>query len=130
MCVKKEFIAYKGNAFTIEWFFSKNGESEPLNYFENLSETEQDKVFYLLKRMGDFGKINDKTKFNNEGDGIFAFKPQPHRFLSFFVINKKIIITNAYRKKTDKLPKSDKDLAEKRKKDYLLRLKQGSYYEN
>ena len=130
MSAGKEFIAYKGNAFTIEWFFNKNGGSEPLNYFEKLSETEQDKVFYLFKRMGDFGKINDKTKFNNEGDGIFAFKPQPHRFLSFFVINKKIIITNAYRKKTDKLPKAEKDLAEKRKKDYLLRLKQGNYYEN
>jgi len=33
-----------------------------------------------------FGKIFDITKFRNEGDGIYAFKPQPDRFLSFFTM--------------------------------------------
>jgi phage-related protein len=125
----KEYIAYSGERFVIEWYFDGKGISDPSEYFENLSEIEQDKIFYLFKRMGDFGKISDITKFNNEGDGVFAFKPQPHRFLSFFVIGKKIIITNAYRKKGDKLPKSEKDLAEKRRTDYLDRVKRGYYYE-
>jgi len=71
--------------------------------------------------MGDFGKIFDKTKFRHEGDGIYAFKPQPDRFLSFFTDGRKIIITNGFRKKTDKLPKSEKELAIKRRKDYLDR---------
>ena len=44
--------------------------------------------------MGDLGKILDITKFRNEGDGIYAFKPQPDRYLSFFTDNKKIIVTN------------------------------------
>jgi len=39
----------------------------------------------LFKRIGDFGKISDKTKFRNEKDGIYAFKPQPDRLLSFFL---------------------------------------------
>jgi hypothetical protein len=33
--------------------------------------------------MGDFGKIYDKTKFTYEGDKIYAFKPQPDRYLLF-----------------------------------------------
>ena len=116
----REFIAYSGEKFTIEWFYDEKGISQPLCYFETLDEVEQDKTLYLFKRMGNFGRISDTTKFNFEGDGVYAFKPQPHRFLSFFIIGKKIIITNAYRKKTDKLPKSEKEMALKRKINYKV----------
>jgi len=61
----------------------------------------------LVKRISDFGKIFDITKFCNEGNDIYAFKPQPDRYLSFFVIDKKIIVTNGFCKKTDKLPYSE-----------------------
>ena len=67
------------------------------------------------------GKIFDIKKFRNEGDGIYAFKPQPDRYLSFFTIGKEIIVTNGFKKKTDKLPKNEKDFAQKCKKDYLER---------
>jgi hypothetical protein len=53
----------------------------------------------LFKRIGDFGKISDITKFRNEGEKKFAFKPQQDRFLSFFFVGKKIIVTNGFRKK-------------------------------
>ncbi len=129
MTGRKEYIAYSGEHFVIEWYFDIKGNSDPLSYFETLSDIEQYKTLYLFKRMGDSGKISDTTKFNNEGNGIFAFKPQPHRFLSFFVIGKKIIVTNAYRKKGDKLPLSEKNLAEKRRADYISRTKKGLYYE-
>ena len=81
----------------------------------------QDKLFVLIKKMGDLGKIYDKTKFRNEGDGIYAFKPQPDRYLSFFSVGKKIIVTNGFKKKTEKLPKNEKELAIKFRQDYLER---------
>jgi hypothetical protein len=71
--------------------------------------------------MGDFGKIYDITKFRNEGDGIYAFKPQPDRYLSFFTEGKKIIVTNGFKKKTEKLKKKKKKLAIKCRQDYLER---------
>lgn len=95
----KEYAVYKGQKFTIEWYFAKNGKSQPLDFFNKISAIEQQKFFYLVKRIGDFGFISDKTKFKNENDGIYAFKPQPNRFLSFFMDGKKIIITNAFTKK-------------------------------
>lgn len=69
--------------------------------------------------MGDFGKIIDVTKFRNENDGIYAFKPQPDRYLCFFIKGKKIIVTNAFRKTCKKLPKKEKDTAIKCRNDYL-----------
>ena len=124
-----EYIAYKGIAFTIEWYFDEEQESQALTYFENLSSQQQDKLLYLFKRIGDFGKISDITKFRFEEDKIYAFKPQPDRFLCFFHTGKKIIVTNAFYKKTDKLPKSEKLTALKHKNDYELRVKKGEYYE-
>jgi phage-related protein len=126
----KEFIAYKGNSLTIEWFFDKNGKSEALEYFEQLSDVQKRKTLLLFKRLGDFGKIADKTKFRNEGDKIFAFKPQPDSFLSFFYVEKKIVVTNGFLKKSQKLPKKEKDLALKRMNEYNSRIKSGDYYED
>ena len=79
--------------------------------------------------MGEVVKIFDTTKFRNEGDQIFAFKPQPDRYLCFFVTGKKIIITNAFEKKSQKLPQGEKDSALKAKINFESRVKRGTYYE-
>jgi len=125
----KEFIAYEGETLTVEWFFDEKGKSEALDFFETLSKAQKRKALMLFKRIGDFGKISDITKFRNEGGTIFAFKPQPDRFLSFFYAGKKIVVTNGFRKKAQKLPKKEKDLALKRMKSYNSRVTNGDYYE-
>ncbi|MBN1495579.1 MAG: type II toxin-antitoxin system RelE/ParE family toxin [Spirochaetes bacterium] len=124
-----EYIAYKGLCFTIEWYHDAEGRSQPLEYFLCLPDRMQDKTLYLFKRIGDFGKINNKKQFRYEGDEIFAFKPQPYRFLCFFVRGRKIIITNAFMKKSDRLPAQEKTRAMTIRTDYLRRLKDTTYYE-
>jgi phage-related protein len=126
---QKEYIAFEGEEFTIEWYFNNKDKSLALDYFESLNNEEQKKTLQLFKLMGDLGEIRNKTKFNNEGDKIYAFKPQPHRFLCFFFDGKKIILTNAFHKKTDKLPKNEKEMALKIKSDYEERTKKGEYYD-
>ena len=118
---KEDCVIYEGLFFQIEWYFDSKGNSQPYDYFQECDLTQKRKFLMLCQRMGDFGKIMDCTKFRNEGDEIFAFKPQPDRYLCFFRKGKKIIVTNAYRKSGDKLPKSQKDLAIKNRTDYLLR---------
>ena len=95
----KEYVSYEGPCFTIEWFYDEQGVSQALEYFNGLNDAQKRKVLMLFKRIGDFGRISDITKFRNEGDKIFVFKPQPDRFLSFFYTGKKIIVTNAFQKK-------------------------------
>ena len=125
----KEYIAFDGVKYTIEWYFDEKGKSISLDYLESLSDKEQIKLFELIKLIGDRGEIKNKTKFRNEGDKIYAFKPQPHRFLCFFFEGQKIIVTNGFHKKTDKLPKEEKDRSLKMKTDYEARIKRGNYYE-
>ncbi len=126
----KEYKAYEGEKYTIEWYYSENGESQPLQFFEGLPAVEQQKLFHIVKRLGDFGFVSDKTKFRNEGDEVYAMKPQPNRFLSFFYEGNKIIITNAFTKKAQKLRKQDKDRAINARADYIKRVKEGVYYED
>ena len=117
----KVYVIYQGDYFTLEQYYDKNGNSVSFDYFLNSSKDQRRKFLALAKRMGDSGKIFDKTKFNNEGDGIYAFKPQPDRYLAFFTDGKRIIVTNGFTKKTDKLPKNEKELALKYRRDYLDR---------
>ncbi|MES0490999.1 MAG: hypothetical protein ABUK01_13460 [Leptospirales bacterium] len=48
-----EYIAYEGEDFVIEWYYYEKGNCEALEYFETMSESSQDKLFYLLKRTKD-----------------------------------------------------------------------------
>ncbi|MCS5707731.1 type II toxin-antitoxin system RelE/ParE family toxin [Candidatus Berkiella cookevillensis] len=124
-----EYTAYDGEQFTIEWYYNKQLNSDALDYFEDLDQAEQIEVLKLFKRMGDSGEIKNKTKFRNEGDKIYAFKPSQDRFLCFFFDGGKIIVTNAFRKKQNKLPKTEKEKAENRRKDYIERMSKGDYYD-
>jgi hypothetical protein len=125
----REYFAYKGEYFTIEWFFDSKGKSQPLDYFYAMKDSQKRKLLMLFKRIGDFGTISDKTKFRYENDGIYAFKPQPDRFLSFFTKDKKIIVTEAYLKKGNKLPQNIKERTLKIKEEYIRRVEGGKYYE-
>jgi len=125
----KEYTAYEGSEFTIEWYFDIKGKSSALEYFNKQPKDKQRKLLNLFRLMGDLGKIFNKTKFRNEGDKIYAFKPQPDRYLCFFFRGKKIIVTNAFTKKTQELPQGEKELALKAYRCYEKRIKEETYYE-
>ena len=125
---EEKHIAYEGVNFRIEWYVNEKGQSQALDYVNDMKENYIGKLMRLFEVMGDVGIIRDITKFRNEGDKIYAFKPQPYRFLSFFAVGKKIIITNAFYKKQDKLPVGEKKRAIKAMNDYIKKVKTGEYY--
>lgn len=127
--VMKSFIIYQGPEFTIEWYYDDRGKSPALEYFDKLSFEQKDKLFNLLRQMGNAGVIKNKTKFRYENDQIYAFKPSPDRFLCFFFKGAKIIVTNAFEKKSDKLPSREKAKALLYREDYINRIKRGIYYD-
>lgn len=127
--MNREYVVYEGDAFLIEWYYDKRGKSQALEYYNALSQRERINTLRLFKRIGDAGEIKDTTKFNYEGKHIYAFKPQPDRFLCFFFKGRKLIVTNAFRKKQQKLPENERSHALKNKEDYIFRIKKGEYYD-
>ena len=125
----KSYTVVKGLKFAIEWYVDQKGYSQPFEYFEESSAAQQDKALALFKFMANHGRIFNKTKFNNEGDDIYAFKINQDRYACFFFKGGKIIIANAFIKKSPKIPPREKERALKTLNDYVKRVKEGTYYE-
>nr|WP_290957768.1 hypothetical protein [Fibrobacter sp.] len=81
----KEYVAYDGQCFTVEWFYNEQGESPALEYFNELSDVQKRKVLMLFKRIGDFGRISDITKFRNEGGQDFRVQAAAGSISVFFL---------------------------------------------
>jgi phage-related protein len=128
---KEDYIFYQGEKFQVEFYFTETGEMPAKEYLEKESLGVQVKLAALVKYIADHGILFNRTKFRkvDSKENIFEFKPVDHRFFSFFYEGKKIIITNAYRKKSQKVSKRDLDKAKNVKKTYTNRLKEGVYYE-
>ena len=124
----KKYIAYEGRLYTIEWYFDDRGKSKARKYYDELPNERKRKAINLFRLMAEHGIIMDETKFRNEGDKIYAFKPQPDRFLCFFFTGKKIIVTNAFLKNMPKLPPQEKERALRALNSYETRIKNGTYY--
>lgn len=100
-----------------------------LEYYNKLPFQQQKKAMALFTRLADTGIIRNIEKFRHEDDQIYAFKPSPDRFLCFFFKGRKVIITNAFEKQCQKLPRNEKERALFYREDYILRVSEGSYYE-
>lgn len=124
-----EYILYSGKFFTVEFFYNDRGMSHALDYYEELSIVQKAKFIQLVEMLANTGQIRNIQKFRHEDDQIYAFKPKPDRFLCFFYTGKKVIITNAFEKKADKLPTREKQKALDAREDYKIRINKGIYYE-
>ncbi len=127
--MKNEFVAYRGELFIIEWYFDANGKSPVLDYYRKLPQNQKAKLFYLFYMLADTGKIRNEEKFCYEGNQIYAFKLAPDRFLCFFQEGAKVIVTNAFIKKTDKMLPREKLKALSAREDYKKRTKAKNYYD-
>ena len=87
----QEYILFQGEQYTIEWYYGSNGRSQALTYFSRLDRRQKIKLIKLVEIMGTIGVIRNKQQFNYEGDGVYAFKPQPDRFLCFFFRERKLL---------------------------------------
>jgi hypothetical protein len=63
---KDNCTIYIGPIFTIEWYYDQKGYSQAYDYFIKISQEQKRKFLILVKKMGDFGKIYDNTKFTYE----------------------------------------------------------------
>lgn len=127
--MNKKFIVYQGEEFTIEWYFDSRGKCSASDYFEELPPERKKKLTHMFYLLGDVGKIFNQEKFRHEGNQIYAIKSAPDRFLCFFFDGSKIIVTNAFEKKSDKMPPREKEKALNAKYDYLQQCKEGRYYD-
>ena len=127
---KEEYIFYQGERFQIEFYFTETGKIPAKEYLEDASLDVKVKLAALVKYIGEHGKIFDITKFRlvDAKEKIFEFKPLQYRFFNFFYKGGRIIITNGYMKKSQKVDRKELQKAGNIKKDYEHRVKEDIYY--
>ncbi|WP_418421742.1 type II toxin-antitoxin system RelE/ParE family toxin [Butyribacter intestini] len=111
--------------FEIE-YFEKADKTRPAEDFilsENIKM--QAKLFRMLELLELKGNELREPYSSYLTDGIFELRVKQgsdiSRVLYFFVVGRKIILTNGFRKKSQKTPKGEIDLAKKYKAEYEQR---------
>ncbi len=97
-------------------------------FLDSMSDKQAKKIVWVLRLIRDLDFIPKEylKKLVNTND-IWEIRIQSgnniFRILCFFDKGNFIVLTNGFAKKTQKTPKNEIDLAEKRKQEYLIRNK-------
>ena len=125
------YIFYVGDKYQVEFYLSENGRMLAKEQVRDAPVAVKAKLAALVKIIAEEGSIFDKTKFRlvDRKERIYEFKPNKYRFFNFFFDGAKIIITNGYRKRAQKVDRKELKKAIQLKKDYISRVERGGYYE-
>src|SRR2546427_12682047 len=98
------------------------------NFYATMSNLDQEGFHMIVQYYCDslYGTVFPTTIYRLEDskNKIYAIKPRDTRFFNFAAMNKKLIITNAYKKHSQKMAKADLpalEIAIRHRNDYLLR---------
>ena len=126
--INMEYIPYCKSLFDVEYYEKEDGTFPAEEFILSLDTKMQAKMFRELELLETFGNELREPHSKPLGDGIYEIRAKVAsditRVLYFFVVNKKIILTNGFVKKTQKTPDSEITLAKKYRKDYLERNKE------
>ena len=117
--------------FSVDFYKEPDG-SKPLGVFiKSLNMKMKAKVVANLNLLEEYGNLAREPLSKEPDDGIFELRTIEGsdivRILYFFDKGKIIIATNGFVKKKQKTPKSEIDLAKKRRTDYYRRKEDGTY---
>ncbi len=110
----------------VNFYKSSSGKSPIIDFLDSLSGKQAQKITWVLGIIEE-SRIVPKQYFKKliNTDNIWEVRvissSNIFRLLGFFDGNNLVILTNGFVKKTQKTPKKEIKLAEKRKKDYLER---------
>ena len=111
--------------FNVEFYETEQGEC-PVEDFINEQETKmQAKIYRMLDLLEERGNELRMPYSEHIDDGIFQLRTQLGnditRLMYFFVVGRKIIVTNGFVKKTQETPLTEIEKAKKYRSEYLNR---------
>ncbi len=113
------------NEFEIIFYDKPDGTEPAKEFILGLDDKMQAKILRTIKMLADNGTYLRKPYSEHLIDGIFEIRAKVgsdiSRVLYFFVIGKKIILTNGFIKKTQKTPVNEIETAKRYRNEYLNR---------
>ncbi len=107
-------------------FYEKTDGTEPAkDFIESLDNKMKARLIRVIELLSEYGTVLREPYSKHLTDGIFEVRAQQgsdiSRVLYFFVIGKRIVLTNGFIKKTQKTPAREIELAKKYRNDFLDR---------
>lgn len=113
--------------FELVFYQKSNGDCPVGEFMNSLNNVMYNKMSSKLTSLEFCGNQPKGDFTKNLGDGIFELRAQTKtdisRILFFFDKNRKIVLTNGFVKKTQRLPASEMETAKRYRADYLARTK-------
>ena len=111
--------------YQVEYYEKPNGECPAEAFILAQDNKMQAKIFTALTFLEEVGPALREPYSKSLGDGIFEIRAKQgsdiSRVLYFFVVGKKIILTNGFVKKSQKTPAGEIARAKKYRADYQSR---------
>ncbi len=112
-------------AYEVEYYERENGERPAETFILSQDKKMQAKIFMVLELLEEMGPMLREPFSKPLGDGIFEVRAQAgsdiSRVLYFFVVGRKIILTNGFVKKAQKTPPGEIDRAKRYRADHMSR---------
>jgi len=98
--MSKREVLYQGKFHTVELAVTANGRCPAKKFLNGLSKDDREKIFRVIKRLADEGKISNREQFKKiEGEDFFEFKNFQIRMPCYFHASGRLIITHGFMKK-------------------------------
>ena len=122
------YMSYNMDMWIVDFYERENGDCHVEEFIYNtLDKKLKSKTLATVDQLKILGNLLGEPKSKHLDDGIFELRMQvatnSARILYFFYVDRKIILTNGFIKKTNKLPKSELDKAKRYREDYIRRNK-------
>lgn len=108
---------YEGKVYKI-YALNENKKCYIKDFIENLNKSTKKKVFALLERAANKGIPKNHEKFKKIEDKLYEFKSYQVRLFCTFENNKVILLISGFVKKSNKIPKREKERAKRLLKKY------------
>ncbi len=115
--------------FDIEFYSTEDGKEPVADFLDSLDPKMSAKLVGLMEILEEKGTELRMPYSEHLVDGIFELRcklgSNITRVLYFFYVNKTIVITNGFIKKTQKTPTKELKIAKERRDDWQRRQKEG-----
>jgi len=116
--------------FNVDFFKKDDGSCPVEKFLDSLDKKMRARLLRMLLLLEEHGNELREPYSKFLEDGIFEVRAQQGtditRVLYFFMVGKKIVLTNGFVKKTQKTPQSEIDTAKKYRDEYLSRKENNS----
>ena len=122
---QQEAVQKTDGRFEIEFYETKDGKQPVKEFLLSLDVKMRAKMLSMISLLQDNGYELREPYGKHLSDGIFELRAKVGsditRVLYFFYVERHIILTNGFIKKTQKTPSKEIDRAKKYRTDYLCR---------